>query len=420
MQINFATNNYFLGHVNTSQLAANGVGGIFYMLLTMVVYGFANGVTVILSRRAGQEDTAGYGKVFTNSCVLGLYFVVAILLLSLLLAPAIFNWQIHNESIKQLANTFMQYRVWGILFYFVQQMTMQLFMSTKNSKYILVCILVSTGVNIFADYVLINGYYGFSAMGIKGAAIASDLAELSFAATAICIILYKKLHQQFMFVWAAKLDRSLTKTTLQVAMPVIFQYFFSIGSWMLFYFYVEHLGQDELAISQVLRSIFGLVGAGSWALASTCNTMVSNLIGQEKFVEVPKAIIKIAGLSLLVAFLLSIVYMSMPATIFGFYTQDTSLVAKAVNPIKIVVIANLLLSISTVVFNAVLGTGNTKVNMLIEFSAIILYIFYIYFVVEKYRMSLTWAWGSEFCYWLSILAMAFSYLKWGSWQKKVV
>jgi Na+-driven multidrug efflux pump len=35
-QISFATNNYFLGHVGKSQLAANGVGSIFYLIMVMV------------------------------------------------------------------------------------------------------------------------------------------------------------------------------------------------------------------------------------------------------------------------------------------------------------------------------------------------------------------------------------------------
>jgi hypothetical protein len=40
---------------------------------------------------------------------------------------------------------------------------------------------------------------------------------------------------------------------------------------MLFYFYVEHLGKDELAISQVLRSVFGIEVqvVGQWQALAT-------------------------------------------------------------------------------------------------------------------------------------------------------
>jgi hypothetical protein len=419
-QISFATNNYFLGHVGKSQLAANGVGSIFYLILVMVCYGFTNGVQVILSRRAGQEDKKGFGAVFSNSISLGLVFTAVIIALSLIIAPFLFSMQIQDIDIKLLATQFIMIRLWGLPFYFMQQMGNQFFISTQNSKYIMAGIIVSTIVNIVLDYAMINGHFGFAAMGIKGAAIASILAEVSYVLVSYGIIFYKKLNTIFDLHLFVALQKKLSVDTLRLASPVILQYFFSIGSWMLFYFYVEHLGKDELAISQVLRSVFGIVGAGSWAMASTCNTMVGNLMGQKKFDEIFTIIAKISLISFLLSLIFGTFYLLFPAQLFSIYTNDATLIAKAIAPMKVVVIANFLLAISTVVFNAVLGTGNTRMNVIIEFSAIIIYISYIHFVIETKHMSLSWAWGSEFFYWLSLLIMATSYLKWGKWREKIV
>jgi Na+-driven multidrug efflux pump len=281
-------------------------------------------------------------------------------------------------------------------------------------------IIVSTIVNIVLDYAMINGHFGFAAMGIKGAAIASILAEVSYVLVSYGIIFYKKLNTIFDLHLFVALHKKLSVDTLRLASPVILQYFFSIGSWMLFYFYVEHLGKDELAISQVLRSVFGIVGAGSWAMASTCNTMVGNLMGQKKFDEIFTVIARISLISFLLSLIFGIFYLVFPTQLFSIYTNDATLIAKAIAPMKVVVIANFLLAISTVVFNAVLGTGNTRMNVIIEFSAIIIYISYIHFVIETKHMSLSWAWGSEFFYWLSLLIMATSYLKWGKWREKIV
>jgi multidrug resistance protein, MATE family len=419
-QISFATNNYFLGNVGTSELAANGVGGIFYMVLSMICYGFANGVQVILSRRAGEEDRVGYGATISNALSLGMILVLIIVILSLLIAPNLFGYQIQNKEVLSLANQFMKIRVWGLPFYFLWQICNIFFISSRNTKYIIVGIIVSTLVNIGFDYAMINGHWGFAAMGIRGAAYASILSEFSFALVSVLIIYRKKLHQLFHLKVFPAINKQISMDSMQIASPIIIQYFFSIGTWMLFYFYVEHLGKDELAISQVLRSIFGLVGAASWALASSCNTMVGNLMGQKKYDEVFAVIKKNVTVSLLVSLVMGSAYLFFPSQIIGIYLKEPALVAKAMHPIQIVVVANFLLAISTVVFNAVLGTGNTRINMLIEFTAITIYIVYIYFVVEKYRMSLTWAWGSEFVYWSSILIMALSYLKWGKWKNKIV
>jgi len=99
-------------------------------------------------------------------------------------------------------------------------------------------------------------------------------------------VFYHNLHRQYPVFNFRNFDFDLSQRTLAVASPLIVQFMFSIGGWLIFFVFIEHLGGQSLAASQVLRNIFGIVGVGTWALATTCNTMVSNLIGQGKRKEV--------------------------------------------------------------------------------------------------------------------------------------
>ena len=80
----------------------------------------------------------------------------------------------------------------------------------------------------------------------------------------------------------------------------------------------------------------------------------------------------------------------------------------------------LLMSISTVWLNAITGTGNTKINLAIELVTIIAYCSYVYIVLEKLNKSVTWGWGSEWVYWITMFIPAFWYMHSGRWQKKIV
>jgi Na+-driven multidrug efflux pump len=79
-------------------------------------------------------------------------------------------------------------------------------------------------------------------------------------------------------------------------------------------------------------------------------------------------------------------------------------------------VAILMMSVSTVCLNAVTGTGNTKINLMIEMITIVMYIVYVYLVMEVYNLSIAWGWGSEWVYWTSIFIMSFAYLKSGKWN----
>jgi MATE family multidrug resistance protein len=79
-----------------------------------------------------------------------------------------------------------------------------------------------------------------------------------------------------------------------------------------------------------------------------------------------------------------------------------------------------MMSFSTVLFNSIIGTGNSKVNLGIEAVTIVLYVLYVFFVLEFWHMSITWGWASEWVYWATIFTMAFFYLRSGKWKKKVI
>src|SRR5690606_5863462 len=127
---------------------------------------------------------------------------------------------------------------------------------------------------------LIFGNFGFPRMGLAGAAIGSALGEMAYCGVMYGTFYFNRFYREYPVRRFLSFDISLSRRSLKIASPLIIQYLFSIGGWQIFFIFVEHLGTRELASSQILRSIFGVMGIGVWAMAATCNTMVSNIIGQ--------------------------------------------------------------------------------------------------------------------------------------------
>jgi multidrug resistance protein, MATE family len=163
-----------------------------------------------------------------------------------------------------------------------------------------------------------------------------------------------------------------------------------------------------------------VAGASSWALASSCNATVSNVIGQQRHNYVFKVVGRVVTLSTCIALAAGTIIYCFKESFLSIYTNNPELLHAAIAPLIVVLISNVLLAASTVVFNAVAGTGSTRVSMLIELSAVAVYISYIYIVIERNRMSLALAWGSEFVYWLFLLCCSALYLRSNHWKSKVV
>jgi Na+-driven multidrug efflux pump len=199
-------------------------------------------------------------------------------------------------------------------------------------------------------------------------------------------------------------------------MPIMAQYMISIISWEFFYILIEHRGEQSLAVSNSMRNIFGFFGSFTWAFAATSSTMVSNIIGQEMQDKVIPLINKIVKWSLgfaVVVFLLLNVFAHQFLSIYG---QGEDFMQEGIPVLRVVSIALLFMSIATVWLNAVTGTGQSSINLAIEFVAIIIYITYSYLTIEYFQLPITIGWMCEIIYWISLLIPSYWYIKSMRWK----
>lgn len=424
-QLIILTNTFFLGYYQPSQggvshqalLAASGIAGIFYLTLVMIGYGLASGLLMLFSRRAGEGDEADMVGLFPHGLLLSLLLSVFLMLLTTFLAPLIFSLALHDEQIRDAAISFMRVRFWGLPFVLVAQVCNSFMLATQNSAKIVAGTLAQTVFHVLFDYLLIFGHAGFPEMGLTGSAWASVLAEIGYALTALAMVKYHPDLRRYRLPFTTQYKLKELWIIFVKSSPLLVQYLLSIGAWEIFFFFVEHLGKAESAVSQILRSVFGVVGLGAWALASTCNAMVSNLIGQKQHDKVVPLIHRISAISLGLSVVLGLPLMLFPEFFLQQLTADPTLVATGLTSLRIIVLATWMLSVSTIYFNAVVGTGNTRLNMFFELTGIVLYLLYNWYVVEVGKAGLAWAWGSEFVYWFTLFVLSAYYLYSGAWKK---
>lgn len=419
-QVNFLTNTAFLGRVGERELGVNGITGVYYLILSMIGYGLSSGLQVQMARRAGEGNKTGLAAIFANGMMLSLAGALGLMLLSLWLGPLIFGLSLHSNEHIILSINYLYIRVWGLPFLMLTQLAGSFYITTGQSKYLAWGSLTSTIVNIVFDYLFIFGKFGFPEMGLEGAAVASVLADVAYCLSMYAFFFIRGMYHQYPIFSYYKFDLEMSKRTLRVASPLIVQFLFSIGGWQVFFIFVEHLGERELAASQILRSVFGIMSIGTWAFASVCNTMVSNVIGQGKQREVLPVILKTAKLSLIYAAIVCLILLNFSTEFLSLYRNDISMVVLARPSLQVIVLATLIMALSTVMFNGVVGTGNTMVNLVIEISCVLIYLVYCYFIIEKNRMSLQWAWGSEFVYWTSLFIASYFYIRSGKWKGKKI
>lgn len=417
-QINFITNNIFLAGLGESALAGAGLTGVYYLIFAVIGSGLNNGIQMLMARRAGENRPAQIGILFYNGVRTTIAFSLIGILLTWTFGGDILRWSVHDEETAEQVIGFLRIRIWGLPFLYLYGLRNALLVGTGKTKLLIWGTLAEALINIFLDYALIYGKFGFPEVGFNGAAYASVIAEAGGLLVVWAVIRFQGLEKLFSLKSQEKMNMKIIKLMVVRSSPLMIQYAISIITWEYFYILIEHYGDRDLAVSNMMRNIFGVVGIFSWAFAAATNTMVSNLIGQGRTAEILPVISRTVISSLAFCMPILLLLNLFPNAFISVYGLGAEFVGYSVPVLRVVSVALFLQAFSVVWLNSVTGTGNTRVNLWIEVFAIVIYVVYVTLVLEIFDMGIIWGWGSEVLYWLCMFFPAFFYMRSGKWKEE--
>ena len=394
-QLNLIINGVFLGHHSEQSLAIASITGVYYLVFAGIGFGLNNGLQTLISRRAGENRPEAIGILFSQGVFTGLVIAAAGILFTQFITPLLLRTFL-SEKQADLSIDFLRIRIMGLPFLYVYQLRNALLVGINRSRLLILGTLAETLANIFFDYVLIFGKMGFPAMGFNGAAVASIIAEFTGMFVIYLVLHAKGITHRYSLFKKFRLDRENARLILKISGPLIFQHAISILAWLFFYILVaRNASQTGLAISTIMRTVFGFFGSFFWALAATTNSMVSNVIGQGKREEVIPLLFRITKMSVGIALLVCLLLNIFPHLYLSLFRQDEQFILSGTPVLRAIAFAAIFLSAGTVWLNAVTGTGNSRVTFYIEVAAILFYCIYVFIVLEIEKLAILWGWLSE-------------------------
>ena len=414
------TDTAFLGRVSEVALGASAIGGVFYIAIYFIGFGFSQGAQIMIARRNGERNYADIGPIFNNALLFNFFLAVLIFLVSYLSMPFLIRYLVHSDHIYDATVEFLHWRIYGFFFAFLNVVFRAFFVGITRTKVLTVSAVITAITNIVLDYLLIFGKFGFPEWGIAGAAIASTIAELATLIYLILITLKMKDKHIFNLFKFKKIDFQTIGKILSLSVFIMFQYFISISTWFMFFIFIERLGERPLAITNIGRSLYILLMIPGSALSTTVNTLVSNMIGEGHKEQVIPFIHKSIKMVLVMLLPLMLFTFAFPHLFARIYTNNLELVTATIPTLRVVSVAMVFCGLGSILFNSISGTGNTKSAFIIEFLTLFFYLVYVYYTAVVLQTSVEIVWMSEFVYWIIIGSMAYWYMRKGNWRKKEI
>ena len=415
-----AVDTAFMARVGKNDLNATLLAGMTFFFLIIIAVGFTRGAQILIARRTGENNYKGVGIVFDQLIRKGIVLAVIIFGLVVFFKQMALPFMITSEEIFFKAGLYLDIRQWSVPLVVFNLILIAFYTGIGKTKVITISAVVLSLVNIIFDYILIFGKFGVSPMGVQGASLATVIAEVSMTLVLVGALVYNKDSYTFNLFKFPKINWALYRQMLTLSWPIVFQHLLGMGAWYLFFLMIEKIGEDELAVSSVIKSLYMVIGIPIWGLASGVNTVISNLIGQKKINDVIPATKKSVHISFAISFFICGLIFLMPKFFLGLYSQEIAEIAMAGATLNVILGVMLLFSVGAMTMHAVMGIGDTRMLLIIEFLAIVSYVLYAYLAVFVWEASLPMVWMAEFVYWSLLPIMTISYLAGQRWKNIAV
>lgn len=240
----------FVAQLNENALTAVSLAFPVQNLMIAVSAGTGVGINALLSRNLGEKNYESANKTARNGIFLGILGCVIFAVFGLFGARFFYLAQTDNLEIVEYGTQYLSIVCTISIGIFMQVTFERLLQSTGKTVYSMITQATGAIINIVLDPIMIFGLFGFPALGVAGAALATIIGQT----IAVCISLYfniKKNPEININMKRFRPDKITIKNIYRVGVPSIIMQ--SIGSVMTF-----GMNNILLMFSSTAAAVFGV------------------------------------------------------------------------------------------------------------------------------------------------------------------
>ena len=218
--VSFA-DNVMIGSLGDDAISGVYIGGQLQSVLQMFVGGIEGAILILAAQYWGKKDTQSIRKVVS----IGIKFALAVGLLSSLVAVLFPQWVIRafttEPGVIQEGAAYVQIVGFTYLFFSVSQVMIAAMRSVETARIGLYISCMALVINVCLNYVFIFGHFGFPAMGVRGAALATLVSRILEMCVGVGYVFFVDKKLRFGLKDLLHTNRQLLRDFIRYGLPVI-------------------------------------------------------------------------------------------------------------------------------------------------------------------------------------------------------
>jgi len=399
-------------------LAAMGLGLLATWAIVSVFSSLATGTHVLVARRHGDGDKPGAGNVLKNSL-----FICGLLGLIVGTLGYFFSFEIidifsSDMNVSTAGSDYMMYRFLGLPFFLVGVSYRGFFYGIGRTNIFLISAIIMNVLNIFFNYCLIFGNFGFPRMELAGAGLASTIGIAAGTFFFLFVTFVRNYRIPYRYYKELSISGTVIRSIFKISLPVSFQNVFILGGFLIFLAINGMVGVIEQAASQVVITALFISFMPLFGFGIAAQTLIGHHMGNKKMFLAQIYGYETAKLGTIFTIIVGVVFIAFPQYVLLIITTNETVLDLAVPLLRIAGAAQIFYGVGIILANALQAAGAVVFVMV---SDILTHWFI--FLPCAYLFAVTLAMGSKGA-WLALPVYIIMYsgimlfkFRSGGWKK---
>jgi len=411
---------FFVAKLGADAIATVGITESLITIIYAIGVGLSMATTAMVSRRIGEKDHNGAARAAFQSIITGLVISLFISVFGIIFAKDLLKLMGASENIYNEMSSYTSIMLGGNAVIMLLFIINAVFRSAGDAAISMRILIIANLLNIVLDPILIFGFGPIPALGITGAAIATNTGR-GLAVIYQFYLLFNGNKRVRLGVRNIRIHFATIKQLLNLSMGGIGQYLIATSSWIGLVRIISVFGSEALAgyTIGIRIIIFSLLPA--WGISNAAATLVGQNLGAHQADRAAKSVWSVGKVNIVYMLLAGIVLFLFPTDLVSLFTEDVKVIESGILSLQIISLGFVFYGLGMTMVQSLNGAGDTITPTWINFFS-----FWIIEIPLAYMFALYFEYGQQGVYYAIIMAetimtiIAVYFFKLGKWKLKKV
>ncbi|MCM3128553.1 MATE family efflux transporter [Paenibacillus provencensis] len=408
---------FMLSAVSDEAVSAVGTANQIVIIAILILEVIGNGAAIVVAQYIGSRKLAEASRVSAIAITLNLCVGLAISILFVFGGRSILQAMNLSGELLALGQAYLTIVGGGIFLQALINILAAIIRTYGYTKQTMLVSLVMNVIHLVGNYALIFGHFGFSPLGVQGAAISTVFSRL------ICVViffwlLYRVLSVRIEWKHYFTISRNYVGKILKIGIPSAFEQIIYQVCQLVFLYYVTYLGTESLATRQYAAQISHYIYLFSMAVSIGTSILVGRFVGAGNPEEAYARLRKSVKIGLTSTIIMDLIIIALREPLLGIFTDSAEIIRLGSQVILFSIVLETARTCNMIMINSLRAAGDARFPVymgLISMVGISLPLGYV--LVFTLDMGLLGVWmANAVDEWIRAIIMHFRW-KSGAWRK---